>query len=126
LGKPCHTSRLGGNNAHPAPAVGAPPPAALCPSPRPPACGWDARRAEGACGPGSVGARLLHRDADAQPARAWRRCAETITSARAQSAGSRCHHALPARKPTRRGRHGRQQLRAAGRESPLAEAATRA
>ena len=27
LGKPCHTSRMGGNNAHPAPAVGAPPPA---------------------------------------------------------------------------------------------------
>jgi hypothetical protein len=41
LGKPCHTSRMGGNNAHPAPAVGVPAPAALGPTPRPPACGWE-------------------------------------------------------------------------------------
>jgi hypothetical protein len=64
-------------------------PTARGPSPRPPARGWDARRAERAASvmcavptggsrtiaPRSVGARPLHREADALPARPCRRCA---------------------------------------------------
>jgi len=49
LCKPCHTSRMGGNNAHPAPAVGVPAPAAHGPSPRPPAGGWGCASGGGRC-----------------------------------------------------------------------------
>jgi len=50
-------------------------PAVRGPSPRPPASGWAMRAGRKGTASRSVGARPLHRDADAQPARVWRSCA---------------------------------------------------
>jgi hypothetical protein len=74
------------------PAV--PPPVARGPSPRPLACGGGCAAGGGRCGHG-VGGRPLHRDADAQPARPWRRCVGRYYLVRRLGG-----HNAPSRSPT--------------------------